>query len=243
MSIRQKAFALVDLLIVLAIVGILVVLVLPVVQQVRETARETDCTDRLRRCALAIHSFHDANKRLPPAALYSEMVMTDAMELQFQHQLTSALALCMPYLDLNQLYMLQPQIVYDVNSDLSDYVDANGDRIYSEALSWENAEKVLSTRVANFECPSDNINEVDYIDVSAGYDASLTAYAPIWDGSSNNDGDWAGSTKHLPDHELRVEEIAKCLAERLVDPLDLLRILQPGLQPQVEVGALSIAPA
>ncbi len=204
MSIRMKAFALIDLLIVLAIIGILTALLLPAVQQVRETARETDCADRLRKCVLAIHSFHDTNKRLPPAALYSNMVMTDANELKRAHQLTSALALCMPYLDLNQLYNLQPQIVYDVNSDLTDYVDWRGNQYYPEALSWENANTVLNTRVTNFECPSDNINEIDFIDASAGYDASLVGYAPVWDGASNDDSDWTGFTENLGEHDLRI---------------------------------------
>ncbi len=204
MSDRTKAFTLVELLVVLAIIGILIAMLLPAVQQVREAARRTDCANRLRQCVLAAHQFHDSNQRLPPAALYSDMVMTCVDELRQEHQWTSALALCMPYLEMNQLYNLQPAIVYDIHSDLTDYVDQNGNQIYPRALSWENANTVLNTRVPNFECPSDNINDIEFIDPEAGFDASLAGYAPVWDGVTNDDMDWSGFKENLDSADLRL---------------------------------------
>lgn len=54
----------------IAIVGILIGMILPAVQTVREAARRTQCSNRLRQVGLATIMFHDANAAFPPARLY-----------------------------------------------------------------------------------------------------------------------------------------------------------------------------
>ncbi len=61
----QRAFTLVELLVVISIIGMLLALLLPAVQQAREAARSNTCRNNLRNCTLAVLNFSEARRKYP----------------------------------------------------------------------------------------------------------------------------------------------------------------------------------
>jgi prepilin-type N-terminal cleavage/methylation domain-containing protein/prepilin-type processing-associated H-X9-DG protein len=64
---RRRAFTLIELLTVIAIIGILAAILIPVVAQVREQAKVAQCAVHLRDIGAAVHLYaNDRNDRTPP---------------------------------------------------------------------------------------------------------------------------------------------------------------------------------
>jgi prepilin-type N-terminal cleavage/methylation domain-containing protein len=90
---ERRAFTLVELLTVIAIIGVLVALLLPAVQSVRESARKTTCANNLHNHALALQAFHAAMNRFPPGRHFT----TSSVEYSWCYEL-------LPYLEQPALY-------------------------------------------------------------------------------------------------------------------------------------------
>jgi prepilin-type N-terminal cleavage/methylation domain-containing protein len=103
---RVGGFTLVELLVVIAIIGVLVALLLPAVQSAREAARRMQCTNNLRQVSIAVHSYHDAIKYLPPAPTNANLAGS------------SAFAAILPYIEQSTTYTL-----YDFSKGNSELVN------------------------------------------------------------------------------------------------------------------------
>lgn len=98
----RTGFTLIELLVVIAIIAILIALLVPAVQKVRSAAARTQSTNNLKQIMLAVHSFHDANKVLPPLA----EVLPNAPSNPHGSQPVSVFFWILPYIDQEPLYQL-----------------------------------------------------------------------------------------------------------------------------------------
>lgn len=101
---RQLAFTLVEMLVVIAIIGILVSMLLPAVQQVREAARRADCMNNLKQIGIATMLFHDVNGAFPPARIAAAAGGLDGSDCD--QGCASWLVQLLPFAEQDNLYSL-----------------------------------------------------------------------------------------------------------------------------------------
>src|SRR5262245_51047153 len=95
---RRRGFTLLELLLVIAIIGVLIGLLLPAVQKVRESANRLKCANNLKQIALATLNFHAIHQRFPTGArlpVYVDGVPTGATNLWVE---------LLPYFEQDNLY-------------------------------------------------------------------------------------------------------------------------------------------
>ncbi|MBI3464653.1 MAG: DUF1559 domain-containing protein [Planctomycetes bacterium] len=70
----NRAFTIVELLVVLMVIGVLLGLLLPAVQQARETSRRSKCQNNLKQIGLALQNYHNAYQAFPPVLTHHSRV-------------------------------------------------------------------------------------------------------------------------------------------------------------------------
>jgi prepilin-type N-terminal cleavage/methylation domain-containing protein len=97
---RRAAFTLVELLVVMAIIGILIGLLLPAVQSTRETARRMQCQNNLIQLILAVNNYEMAHGVYPPGTIAAKGPVLSTPN-GFHH---SWIAQILPYIEHRNLY-------------------------------------------------------------------------------------------------------------------------------------------
>ncbi|NUQ61374.1 MAG: DUF1559 domain-containing protein [Pirellulales bacterium] len=102
----RNALTLVELLVVIAVIGILIALLLPAVQAAREAARRMQCSNHLRQFGLALETYHSAHHTFPPGLVSSDNGLA---------VYANANAMLLPYFEQTGLHSL-----YDPHKSFAD---------------------------------------------------------------------------------------------------------------------------
>ena len=125
-------FTLVELLVVIAIIGMLIYLLLPAIQTARESARRTQCTNRLKQLSLAALNYEQTHRVLPACGIVGEanlvlkvddtQVVSDQHPIYLQNygKMFSWAVLLLPYLEEQSLH---DQFNFDVSIYKVPYIE------------------------------------------------------------------------------------------------------------------------
>ena len=161
---RQRAFTLVELLVVITIIGILIALLLPAVQAAREAARRAQCVNNLKQMMLGMHNYHQSQNMFPINFGGNQQYNSSATG----HSWITGL---LPYIEQQPLYNL---------------ID------FKQPLSYAANTTVSKTPVAAFLCPSDSTRKGTMTGVAnLGDERAITNYKACA-GSNWNAGDHTG---------------------------------------------------
>ena len=138
----SSGFTLVELLVVIAVIGVLVALLLPAVQAAREAARRMQCSNHLKQIGLAAHGFHDTHGKLPPGVMGTPPEGEDYDPIS-GNQYVGTLPYLLPFLELSSI---RDRIHIDLDVRRTDRA------WWQENSTWQ----IAQARIPTFLCPSAN---------------------------------------------------------------------------------------
>lgn len=98
----RLGITLIELMMVIAIIGVLAALLLPAIQQSREAARRLKCSSNMRQLGIAAQNHHTINQRFPSGSIAKQY--DDSPGTPWTFYRWSALALLSPYLENSAAY-------------------------------------------------------------------------------------------------------------------------------------------
>ena len=171
-SLTRRAFTLVEMLVVIAIIGILISLLLPALSRARESSRKLKCASNLKQVALAMQGYQEVNSSYyPPSVNFPTYDANDSgdwfrrrlyykrdgemfTKTDYTHNWVIAI---LPFLDLNSLYteyhfrgLDSSGKHVDRNLTFTFTYDDNGEQV------TESNYKVIGQDIPIMLCPSDN---------------------------------------------------------------------------------------
>jgi prepilin-type N-terminal cleavage/methylation domain-containing protein/prepilin-type processing-associated H-X9-DG protein len=153
---RDRGFTLIELLVVMSIIAVLIALLLPAVQNARQAAWRTQCSNNLKQIGLAMNQYVTARDALPPVSVDQELTRT-GVPIPVPHQNWSQHARLLPFLEQQATYNA---INWSFGARWSD-----GDTVYRDTNPPDNATggsdsipqmTVLTLQIAAFLCPADD---------------------------------------------------------------------------------------
>jgi prepilin-type N-terminal cleavage/methylation domain-containing protein/prepilin-type processing-associated H-X9-DG protein len=157
----RRAFSLIELLCVIAIIGLLIGMTLPAIQAVRESARSLSCRNNLRNFALGIAQFESAMSKLPPGTMSFEPIRTDDLLGNYYEYAENP---------SYQFFWKKTQNISWAAYILPFFEEASvRDQFPQEVFSWTDhvrmpidfppVREAISNHLAFAYCPSDNLRE------------------------------------------------------------------------------------
>ena len=143
---RPDGFTLVELLVVMAIIGLMTALLFPAVQAAREAARRTQCTSNLRQIGLALLNYEMQLGRFPPGRVGCDGIGGERrcnVLKPRQYVGTSGFVMILPFLEQVDLYEC-----FDFS--LGPWID-DGNGYWTRYNS-----NAIAQRPSVFVCPSDS---------------------------------------------------------------------------------------
>ena len=134
----RTGFTLIELLVVIAIIGVLVGLLLPAVQQAREAARRSACSNNMKQQGLAVHNYADVNPEKFPVGWVGEFEAGEWHGDEGEgHGFASRM---LPFIEQNNVYKT-------IN--------------FGQQVSHSSNAAARTTVVSTFLCPSDSYGSGD----------------------------------------------------------------------------------
>ncbi|HMO12606.1 MAG TPA: DUF1559 domain-containing protein [Pirellulaceae bacterium] len=144
----RRGFTIIELLVVVAVIGILMAILVPAIHQVRESARRTNCASNLRQIGTAVSNYHSVHRHYPVNQIGYGVPVTGGGRGPGYY---SWLVPLLPHMDQDNVFKAFNLNVNNSNGgdELGQFVRFRIDDAHPNAMA-------VSSTIPSFLCPSDS---------------------------------------------------------------------------------------